>query len=179
MEKSWAQTRPGAKTPESRGTGHLDGGSEVLQCAFGSRRLDALLRFETWECDFSANGYRLPTEAEWEYACRAGSASQYYFGSRGRGLKPTPGLRATPNPSPMSLARESRIVEALRHGGQPWEWCNDYYGTKYYRNSPTKIHAVRARARSASCAGELGRAVPTIALPGRATATNPAPQIFV
>jgi formylglycine-generating enzyme required for sulfatase activity len=91
----------------------------------------------TWACDFEANGYRLPTEAEWERACRGGTTNAYYFGDRPEKLKLNAWFEGNSEAHPHPVGHwEANPFGLLDMLGNVAEWCNDFYGPKYYRKSP-------------------------------------------
>lgn len=111
----------------------------------------------------AGGGYRLPTEAEWEYACRAGTDTAYFFGPeishdqaafdkrfslpaeppapsrRSKRRKSAPKPRIWPNMhTSVAGSYPANAFGLSDMHGNLWEWCQDVYDEQYYAASPEK-----------------------------------------
>ncbi len=130
----------------------------VAYCNWRSRQQgrEQCYNLSTWECDFNKHGYRLATEAEWEYAARGGlsgkrfpwgdtighsQANYYNSGSYSYEISPTleyhpkwkVGIYPYTSPAGSFAANAFGLYDMT---GNLQEWCNDWYSSSYYSSSP-------------------------------------------
>ena len=91
--------------------------------------------FGEWQSRKSGKSYRLPTEAEWEYAARSGGRSEKYSGGSDVDAVAWHGSNSGSKTHPVGQKRPNRLG-LYDMSGNVWEWCSDWYGEKYYSQSP-------------------------------------------
>ena len=153
----FADAIAGRSRPADSGWGR--GSRPVINVSWNDARA-----YATWLSTQTGKPYRLPTEAEWEYAARAGTDTAYSFGATitcsqanyGRSATVTSDRRPCNNPTSInpdsSLARTVAVgsFSANAFGlydmhGNVWEWVQDCYISNY-NNAPTD-----GRARTTRC----------------------------
>jgi formylglycine-generating enzyme required for sulfatase activity/tetratricopeptide (TPR) repeat protein len=96
--------------------------------------------FCEWLSRKEGKEYRLPTEAEWEFACRAGTTDRFYCGNEDASLRRVAnyeGVTQFSHTAPVGSFEPNAWGLHDMHGNV-WEWCRDWYAEDYYRSSPRR-----------------------------------------
>ena len=120
--------------------------------SYGKERSDYPAVYVSWDdavayckklSEKEGKTYRLPTEAQWEYACRAGTKTTRSFGNNENALGDYAWYEKNAYSVGEKYAHQVGLKKPNAFGlydmhGNVFEWCHDYYGEDYYQQSPEK-----------------------------------------
>ena len=108
----------------------------------------------------TGKNYRLPTEAEWEYAARGGQLSRQTQYAGGSDLENVAWCSANSDNLTHNVGgRQPNELGICDMSGNVWEWCSDYYGTYVTdkQTNPTGVKKGTARVLRGGCYAAIGR----------------------
>ena len=93
--------------------------------------------FVKWAAKKTGRNVCLPTEAQWEYACRAGTATRFNTGDKDADLEQAAWFNKNSGLHTNACGQKKPNAWGLYDmHGNVWEWCEDYASEKYYADSP-------------------------------------------